>query len=72
MLNISPKDLLRQARARPSGLRRRPDRYRMRRTPPSWRTCRVDMSRAQYLRVVAGWSGAVAILLVIVLSVRWL
>jgi hypothetical protein len=71
LLNVRPKDLLsragsvvlverRAARGRPP----------LRRVPPSWRTCRVTMSRAHFLRIVVAWIGALAILLAVALTVH--
>ena len=70
---VRPKDLLRGARrlAPHRSFRRGPARRRVEPRSPSRRTCRIDMRRADYLRLVALWIGAVAMLLVVVLWVRW-
>jgi hypothetical protein len=41
------------------------------RPSPSRRLCRLVMSRAAFLRIVAGWTGALATLLVLALAMRW-
>jgi hypothetical protein len=48
----------------PPGL---PDR---RPAPPSRRAHRADMSRAMFLRLVACWVGAIAVLLAVILAIR--
>jgi hypothetical protein len=36
--------------------------------PPSWRTCRLTMSRAHFLGIIGGWIGGLAIVLALVLT----
>ena len=72
VLNIRPKDLLDRARhiapidARAVRRGRAP-----RPVPPSWRTCRLIMSRAQFAGIVGAWVGTLALLLVVALTIRW-
>jgi hypothetical protein len=71
LLNVRPKDL--QSRAAGTvPVERRATRGRpaLRRVPPSWRTCRLTMSRAHFLRIVVAWIGALAILLAVALTVH--
>ena len=72
MLNVRPKDLLsRVASMAPVERRAMRERPALRRVPPSWRTCRVTMSRAHFLRIVAAWIGGLTLLIAVVLTVRW-
>ena len=72
MLNVRPKDLLsraaRVASVEPRAARASPS---LRRVPPSWRTCRLRMSRAHFLGIVTAWIGGLALLVAVVLTVRW-
>ena len=71
MLNVRPKDLLSRATSMaPVERRAMRERRALRRVPPSWRTCRVTMSRAHFLRIVVGWVGALGILLAVALTVH--
>jgi hypothetical protein len=71
LLNVRPKDLLSRA-ASMAPVERRAARARpaLRRVPPSWRACRLTMSRAHFLRIVVAWIGALAILLAVALTVH--
>ena len=40
--------------------------------PPSRRMARCHMPRTTFLAVACGWTGAVAVLLAVVLALRWL
>jgi hypothetical protein len=72
LLNVRPKDLLSRAASvvpvEPRATRGRPA---LRRVPPSWRTCRVTMSRAHFLGIVSAWIGGLALLIAVVLTVRF-
>jgi hypothetical protein len=72
MLNIRPKDLLSRARvmAPIEGSAARHARV-PRPLPPSWRMCRLEMSRAQFAGILGAWIGGLAILLAVALTVRW-
>ena len=72
MLNVRPKDVLSRA-ASMAPVERRTTRERppLRRVPPSWRTCRVTMSRAHFLGIVTAWIGGLTLLIAVVLTVRW-
>jgi hypothetical protein len=71
VLNVRPNDLIDRTRglAPPDG---RITRSRLlRRIPPSWRTCRLTMSRAHFLGIAGVWIGVLAVLLAVALTVRW-
>jgi hypothetical protein len=72
VLNVRPTDLLSRARNMvPVDGRGARGRVALRRVPPSWRTCRVTMSGACFFAIVGAWIGVLAILLAVVLTVRW-
>ena len=72
MLNVRPNDVLsRAAKVAPADPRATRDRPALRRVPPSWRTCRLTMSRAHFLGIVTAWIGGLALLIAVVLTVRW-
>ena len=72
MLNVRPKDLLSRGADRvPIDRRAVRGRPALRRVPPSWRTCRLTMSRAHFLAIVGAWFGALAIVLAVALTIRW-
>lgn len=72
MLNVRPKDLLsRAASMAPVERRAARERPALRRVPPSWRTCRVTMSRAHFLCIVGAWIGGLMLLIAVVLTVRF-
>jgi hypothetical protein len=72
LLNVRPKDLLSRAGSMaPVEPRATPERPALRRVPPSWRTCRVTMSRAHFIGIVTAWIGGLALLIAVVLTVRW-
>ena len=39
---------------------------------PSWRARRADMSRMEFIGLVAGWSSAVVVLLALSVSIRFI
>jgi hypothetical protein len=72
LLNVRPNDLLsRAARVMPRDRRAARNRPGLRRVPPSWRTCRVTMSRAHFAGIVIAWLGGLALLIAVALTVRW-
>lgn len=72
MLNVRPNDLLsRAASALPRDRRTARNRPRLCRVPPSWRTSRLTMSRAHFVNIVTGWVGGLALLIAVVLTVRF-
>lgn len=72
MLNVRPRDLLsRGASVAPVARRAARERAALRRLPPSWRTCRLRMSRAHFLGIVIAWIGGLALLVAVALTVRW-
>ena len=72
MLNVSPKDLLNRADKTAPVDRREAHKPRAwRPLPPSWRTCRLTMSRADFFAIAAAWIGALGILLAVALTFRW-
>jgi hypothetical protein len=69
LLNVRPKDLLsREAGVPPLEPRATRERPVLRRVPPSWRTCRVRMSRAHFVGIVIS---SLALLIAVALTVRW-
>jgi hypothetical protein len=78
LLNVRPGDLLSReasvpplepcATREPRATRERPA---LRRVPPSWRTCRVRMSRAHFVGIVTAWISGLALLIAVALTVRW-
>jgi hypothetical protein len=72
LLNVRPKDLLsREASVPPLEPRATRERPALRRVPPSWRTCRVTMSRAHFVGIVTAWISGLALLIAVALTVRW-
>ena len=71
MLNVRPKDLENRAASMAPVERRVARGGPLRRVPPSWRTCRLTMSRAHFWGIVTAWIGGLALLAAIVLTVRW-
>jgi len=72
LLNVRPKDLLSRAASNaPAEWRTTRARPALRRVPPSWRTCRLALSRAHFLGIVTAWIGGLALLIAVVLTVRW-
>jgi hypothetical protein len=72
LLNVRPKDLLsREAGVPPLEPRATRERPVLRRVPPSWRTCRVRMSRAHFVGIVTAWISGLALLIAVALTVRW-
>ena len=72
VLNVHPNDLLSRVSKIAPADKRVAWRYpALRRVPPSWRTCRVSMSRAYFFGIVSGWIGGLALLIAVVLTVRW-
>jgi len=72
LLNVRPNDLLgHAAKTAPveQFLGRRPRVWRQ--VPPSWRTCRLTMSRAHFVGIVAAWVSGLALLIAVVVTVRW-
>jgi hypothetical protein len=71
VLNVNPKHLL-SAVGKTTADRREARRSETPRPlPPSWRTCRLTMSRAYFFAIVGGWLGALAALLAVALTIRW-
>jgi hypothetical protein len=71
VLNVRPKDLLDRARGPVPTVGRIRRHRALRRVPPSWRTCRLTMSRAHFFAILAAWIGGLAIVLAVALTVRW-
>jgi len=71
VLNVRPKDLLRLVRETgPAHGRRARERRAFHQAPPSWRMCRLRMSRAQFSAIVGAWIAGLAIVLAVALTVR--
>jgi hypothetical protein len=68
VLDVRSKNLRRRA-SQTAPVKRTIARRRraLRPVPPSWRTCRVTMSRVHFFGIVGGWIGAIAIVLALVL-----
>jgi hypothetical protein len=71
VLNVRPKDLLDRARGPAATVGRVGRRRALRPAPPSWRTCRVTVSRAHFFAILAAWIGGLAIVLAVALTFRW-
>jgi hypothetical protein len=71
VLNVRPKDLLSRVRETVGHGRSARRRRALPPVPPSWRMCRLTMSRAYFVAIVGVWIGGLAILLAVALAVRW-